>query len=118
MPAYIRDDSNFKAWGPFIEDDYVIQHVTKTDIVVGGTIFGLSMAFAMLATYIGILQTRSIRRPLRSAYVWMIWLELAACVAIAFQCILYLLKVIRPSFYFYMSICTLWILLVAEKQQT
>ncbi|UPX10432.1 uncharacterized protein EKO05_0001093 [Ascochyta rabiei] len=38
----------------------------------------------------------------------MIWLELAASFVIAVECLLYLLKVIRPSFWFYMSILLSW----------
>ncbi|KAH7113240.1 hypothetical protein B0J11DRAFT_146022 [Dendryphion nanum] len=108
MAKEFHEDPNFKAWGPFISDKYVIAPITEIDIIVGGVIFGLSMVFAILATYIGILQTRSIRRPFRSAYVWMIWLEIAACIAIAIECLFYLLKVLRPSFYFYMSMLLLW----------
>lgn len=37
----------------------------------------------------------------------MIWIELAACVIIAIECLFYLLYIIPPSFHFFMSICTL-----------
>ncbi|KAJ4352108.1 uncharacterized protein N0V89_007454 [Didymosphaeria variabile] len=66
------------------------------------------MGFAILATYVAIQQTKKSRRPLKSVYVWMIWVELVACVIIALECLLYLLYIIQPSFYFFMSILFLW----------
>lgn len=72
------------------------------------------MTFALMAVYLAVKQTKSSRRPLKSVYVWMIWIELVACVIIAFECLLYLLYVIRPSFYFYMSICKHHYILTVE----
>ncbi|PSN72490.1 hypothetical protein BS50DRAFT_630515 [Corynespora cassiicola Philippines] len=116
MPEEYRPDPNFRAWGPFINPDtYIIQPVTRTDLIVAGTIFGLSMSFAILAACLGIKQTLSARRPAKSVYVWMIWLELAACVVIAFECLLYLLQVIEPSFYFYMSILQLLLQIIINR---
>ncbi|KAL1596365.1 hypothetical protein SLS60_009011 [Paraconiothyrium brasiliense] len=66
------------------------------------------MGFAILAAYVAIQQTKKSRRPLKSVYVWMIWIELVACVIIALECLLYLLYIIEPSFYFFMSILFLW----------
>ncbi|OAG02031.1 uncharacterized protein CC84DRAFT_1051733, partial [Paraphaeosphaeria sporulosa] len=77
-------------------------------ITVAGVVFGLSMCFAICAAYIALQQTKNSRRPSKSVYVWMIWIELAACVTIAIECLLYLLYVIPPSFYFFMSILLLW----------
>lgn len=99
-------DPTFTAWGPFIREDYYIQPVTYRAIIVAGLVFGLAILFAVSAAYIGFRQTKASHKPWKSAYIWMIWLELAASVVIAIECLLYLLKVIRPSFYFYMSICT------------
>jgi hypothetical protein len=99
-------DPTFTAWGPFIRDDYYIQPVTYRAITVAGMVFGFAGLFAISAAYIAFRQTKASRNPSRSPYIWMIWLELAASVVIAIECLLYLLKVIRPSFYFYMSICT------------
>jgi hypothetical protein len=99
-------DPTFTAWGPFIRDGYYIQPVTYRAIIVAGMVFGFAGLFAISAAYIAFRQTKASRNPSRSPYIWMIWLELAASVVIAIECLLYLLKVIRPSFYFYMSICT------------
>lgn len=104
MGTEFKPDQNFTAWGPFINDDYYIQPVTYRAMTVAGVVFGLANLFAVLAAYIAFRQTKACRAPLRSAYIWMIWLELAASFVIAVECLLYLLKVIRPSFWFYMSI--------------
>ena len=44
MVEHFRGEPNFTAWGPFIPDDYVIEKITKTDIIVGGTIFEIGRA--------------------------------------------------------------------------
>lgn len=98
-------DPTFTAWGPLIRDDYYIQPVTYRDIMAASLVFGLANLFAVSAAYVAFRQTRACRVPWQSAYIWMIWLELAASVVINFECLLHLLKVIRPSFWFYMSIC-------------
>ncbi|KAL5461611.1 hypothetical protein PMIN06_002109 [Paraphaeosphaeria minitans] len=66
------------------------------------------MIFAVSAAYLALQQTKNSRRPLKSVYVWMIWIELVACIIIAIECLLYLLYIIPPSFYFFMSILLLW----------
>ncbi|KAJ4359161.1 hypothetical protein N0V95_002413 [Ascochyta clinopodiicola] len=108
LSTEFNPDPTFTAWGPFIRDDYYIQPVTYRDIIVASLVFGLANLFAISAAYIAFRQTRSCRDPWRSAYIWMIWLELAASFVIAVECLLYLLKVIRPSFWFYMSILLSW----------
>ncbi|KAF2622831.1 hypothetical protein BU25DRAFT_302960, partial [Macroventuria anomochaeta] len=104
----LNPDPTFTGWGPFIRDDYYIQPVTEGAIIVASLVFGLANFFAITAAYIAYRQTRACRNPLRSAYIWMIWLELAASFVIAIECLLYLLKAIRPSFWFYMSILLNW----------
>ena len=110
-------DASFTAWGPFIHQPYVIQPTTKSDLIIASIVFGLAISLAVLAAFRGIKQTKSSRRPLRSVYVWMIWLELAACVVIAILCLLYLVKIIRPSFYFYMAVCTYCIPLMLDMKK-
>ncbi|KAF2135049.1 hypothetical protein P153DRAFT_270873, partial [Dothidotthia symphoricarpi CBS 119687] len=108
MNEEFMPDPGFTAWGPFVNDDYIIQPITKASIIIAGVVFGLSNIFAITGAYVAVQQTRFCQRPWRSPYIWMIWLELGACFIIAIQCMLYLLKVIRPSFYFYMSLLCLW----------
>lgn len=113
MPEYdgsrVYDPNGYaqlRAFGPFIDaDTYEIQPTTYRTLIIASIVFGLAMCFALLATLLGIQQTKASRRPWKSVYIWMIWIELAACVVIAFECFLFLLYLIRPSLYFYMSIC-------------
>ncbi|KAJ5055125.1 hypothetical protein J3E74DRAFT_227956 [Bipolaris maydis] len=95
----------YKAWGPFIPDNYVIDPVSRSDIILAGTAFAIANIFGISAVFIGFRQTRASRKPWRNAYIWMIWLELAASVVLAVVCLLFLLRRIRPSFYMYMGIC-------------
>jgi len=95
----------YTAWGPFIRDDYYIQPLSRRSLIISSVIFGLAMCVALLAIYLAVRQTNASRTPLKSPYIWMIWLEIIACVVLAIQCICYLQMVIRPSFYFFMSIC-------------
>ncbi|KAH7551079.1 hypothetical protein BM1_09953 [Bipolaris maydis] len=73
----------YKAWGPFIPDNYVIDPVSRSDIILAGTAFAIANIFGISAVFIGFRQTRASRKPWRNAYIWMIWLELAASVVLA-----------------------------------
>jgi hypothetical protein len=98
-------DPDFTSWGPFIQHDtFLTQPVSRTDVIIAGVTFGIICVFACSAAYVGVVQTRKSQQPWKSAYLWMIWLEWAACIVIGVEAILYLLKVIRPSFYFFMSL--------------
>jgi hypothetical protein len=105
MSEEIAPPPGFNAWGPFVRDNYRVLRVTRADLIIASVAFALANIFALSATFIAIRQTRDCRRPWRSAYIWMIWFELAASVVLAVESLLYLLRVIRPSFYFFMSIC-------------
>ena len=95
----------YTAWGPFVRDNYKTLRVTQSDIIIAGTVSGPANLFGIPAGFIAVRHTRISRRPWRSAYIWMIWLEIAASVAISVICLLFLLRIIRPSFYFYMGVC-------------
>jgi hypothetical protein len=95
----------YTAWGPFVSDDYYIQPLSRRANIISGIIFGVAMLLALLAGYYAVYQTKASRIPAKSPYIWMIWLELVACVALAIECFCYLHMVIRPSFYFFMSVC-------------
>lgn len=106
MDTKILPGPNFKPWGPFIKkDQFVIQLTSHADLIVAGTIFATSNIFAISAALIAFRQTMQSPRPMRSHYIWMIWLEWASSVALNIECLLHLLYIVRPSFYFYMSIC-------------
>jgi hypothetical protein len=105
MGEEIAPPQGFAAWGPFVRENYRPIHVTRADLAVAAVAFGLASFFAITAAFIAFRQSRACRRPRTSIYIWMIWLEIAASVALAIECLLYLLRIIRPSFYFFMSVC-------------
>jgi len=101
----IKPSPSYRPWGPFIPENYQLLRVTQLDIALASTAFALAGVFAISAAYVAIRQTRQISKPWRSVYLWLVWLEWAASVVIAIECLLFLLRIIRPSFYFFMSIC-------------
>ncbi|KAF2823001.1 hypothetical protein CC86DRAFT_299984 [Ophiobolus disseminans] len=104
-----RYDPTFTAFGPFVNSDtYLVPAVNRGDSITGGVVFGIVIAFAISTAYIGFRQTKRSRQPWKSAYIWMIWLEWTACVAIATVCLLFIYRIIRPSFYFFMGLLVCW----------
>ncbi|PSN61735.1 hypothetical protein BS50DRAFT_603884 [Corynespora cassiicola Philippines] len=108
MNDEFKIDPTFKAWGPFIPDTYENEPITTSDIIIAGTIFALTLANALLAMYLGFYQTIGSRSPIRSTYVWMIWLELLVSFLMGLECFLHLLKFVKPSFAFYFTILFWW----------
>ncbi|CBY02093.1 hypothetical protein IAQ61_006681 [Plenodomus lingam] len=108
MNEEILPDAGYGPWGPFISDRYQLLKITRLDIALASTAFALAGVFAILAAYTVVRQSRRSAKPWKSVYLWMVWLEWAASVVIAIECLLFLLRVIRPSFYFYMSILFCW----------
>lgn len=94
-----RDDPNFTPWGPFISPDYKTEPITTGDVITSSVVWGLTLINVIIAVYLGYGQTRGSKSPLRSVYVWMIWLELAVSFAMGLECFLHILKLIRPSEY-------------------
>jgi hypothetical protein len=92
-----KDDPTFVPWGPFVSPHFVNEPISRTDIITASVVWGLTLVAACSAIFLGYGQTRSSRSPLRSAYVWMIWIELAVCFAMGLECYLHMLKTIRPS---------------------
>ncbi|EOA86778.1 hypothetical protein ACJQWK_08267 [Exserohilum turcicum] len=108
MGGEYKDDPSFKAWGPFISPNYKNEPITQTDIIIASTVWGLTLLNCILATHLAIKQTKESRSPLRSVYIWMIWLEMAVCFVMGLECFLHLLKYISPSFAFYFTILFWW----------
>jgi p-aminobenzoyl-glutamate transporter AbgT len=80
---------------------YVLQAVTKDDMVIASVAGGFTIGFGWLTTWTAIKQTRHIYKRVglkvfRNAYVWMIWLEILVCLIFAVICWLYLRGVIPP----------------------
>jgi hypothetical protein len=99
-------DSNFTSWGPFINHDtFIIQPVTPGDLATAIVVFVIVFGFAASAAYVGYKQTKRSREPWKSAYIWMVWAEWASCLLLAILCMLFIVRAVRPSFYFFMVIC-------------
>jgi hypothetical protein len=99
MNDEFRQDPSFKPWGPLISPTYQNENITKADILVASLVWGLTVINAGIGFWLATLQTRSSRSPLRSVYVWMIWIELTVSVVMGLECFLHLLKYIPPSEY-------------------
>jgi hypothetical protein len=97
MSGEFRDDPSFRHWGPFISDSYVNEPITKTDVIIASIVWGLTLINVAIALYLIYKQTRGARSPLRSIYIWMIWLELVVSFAMGLESFLHLLKFIKPS---------------------
>jgi hypothetical protein len=92
-----RPEVSVKPWGPFISPNYVNEKITRADIVVASIVWTLTLVNVIIGCWLAVAQTKHSRSPLRSVYVWMIWLELTASFIMGLECILYLFKHIPPS---------------------
>ncbi|KAI5838193.1 hypothetical protein DFP73DRAFT_566120 [Morchella snyderi] len=95
-----------------IPDNYVAQEVTKADMNIASICWGFTLGFGFLTTWEAIRQTNRARDPLRSVYIWMIWLEIFVCLAFSIICWIHIDGNIPPSFAFYFCILTFWALQV------
>uniref|UniRef100_A0A0D2XSV6 Integral membrane protein n=1 Tax=Fusarium oxysporum (strain Fo5176) TaxID=660025 RepID=A0A0D2XSV6_FUSOF len=78
-----------------------------TDYKVASMALGFSLGFGFLTVWQAIKQTKRNRNPLRSAYIYMIWGEIAANVGLGILGYLFLNGVIKPG-----------ISIIAESRQT
>ncbi|KAF1846464.1 uncharacterized protein K460DRAFT_339718 [Cucurbitaria berberidis CBS 394.84] len=92
-----RHDPSYKPWGPLISPNYVNEPITETHIIIASIVWALTLVNVGIAIYFILGQTKGSRSPLRSVYIWMIWLELGISFIMGLECFLYLLKYIRPS---------------------
>jgi hypothetical protein len=97
MNEEFREDVPFKPWGPLISPEYKNENITRADIIVAGCVWALTLINAIIAFWLAIKQTKGSRTPVRSVYVWMIWLELLVCMLMGGECFMHLLKIIPPS---------------------
>ncbi|KAJ4300845.1 hypothetical protein N0V90_002933 [Kalmusia sp. IMI 367209] len=103
-----RPGVNFEPWGPFVGKDFKNEKITHTDIIITSIVWALTLINVIIAIYFGYKQSKSSRSPLRSVYIWMIWLEMVASFIMGLECYLHVLKYVRPSFYFYSTILLMW----------
>lgn len=104
MSSEWRPHIHFKPWGPFIGTNYEPELITKTDIVIASLVWAATLVNAIIALYQGFKQSKSSRSPLRSVFIWMIWIELGVCFTMGLESYLHVLKYIRPSTLFIMTI--------------
>lgn len=97
MTNEFRNVPSFQPWGPLISPTYENEAITTGDIIIAAIVFGLTLANAVVAVWLAWGQSKASRSPLRSVYVWMIWLELVISFVMSIECFLHLLKIIRPS---------------------
>ncbi|KAF2087720.1 hypothetical protein K490DRAFT_23453, partial [Saccharata proteae CBS 121410] len=94
--------------GPLIGDDYVPQPIKKSDVIIASIVWSLTLIWAGICGRQVYQQIRISRFPLRSAFVWMISIELVVCVVMGTECWLHLVEIIPPSFAFYFTILVWW----------
>jgi hypothetical protein len=97
MDQEFRDVPSFKPWGPLISPNYKSENITKGDVIVASTVWGLTLVNVVIAIYLAYRQSVVSRSPLRSVYVWMIWLELVVSFVMGLECFMHIMKVIPPS---------------------
>lgn len=97
MPKEFRVVPSFQPWGPLISPNYQNEPITEADVVVASIVWGLTMISFFIGVWLAWGQSKASRSPLRSVYVWMIWLELIISFVMGLECFLHLLKYIRPS---------------------
>lgn len=99
MNNEFRENVPFQPWGPLISPEYENENITKSDIIVASVVWALTLINVIVALWQVSTQTKESRSPRRSAYIWMIWLELVISFVMGLQCYLHLLKVIPPSMF-------------------
>jgi hypothetical protein len=97
MNDEFRENTPFKPWGPLISPTYRNEPITKSDMIVASVVFALTLVNVIVALWQVSYQTKNSRSPMRSAYIWMIWLELSVSFVMALESYLHLLKIIKPS---------------------
>ncbi|KAH7069160.1 hypothetical protein BKA63DRAFT_102191 [Paraphoma chrysanthemicola] len=108
MNDEFRANVHFEPWGPLISPKYEKEPITNSDIIVASVVWALTLVNAIIAVWQALSQTKNSRSPIKSVYVWMIWLELVVSFVMGLECFMHLLKIIPPSFAFYFTILFWW----------
>lgn len=98
LPAEGRDTMK-----TFLPDNFVLQKVTRNDIVIASVAWGFTLGIGWLTTWTAMQQTRGVIRRrgwavLWNPYVIMIWLEIAVCLSFGIICFMHLMGVIPPRY--------------------
>jgi hypothetical protein len=92
------------------DTEFQDQPIRGSDITIATVVFALTLVNVGIAIYLGYGQTQNSRSPLRSVYVWLIWLELLVSTLMGFECYLHLLKVISASQYAMTLVLYVWLI--------
>ncbi|EKG12731.1 hypothetical protein MPH_10144 [Macrophomina phaseolina MS6] len=96
------------AIGPLISPNYIPEDITKADVAISSTVWGLTLVWCGICSWQGLGQTKRARRPWKTVYIWMIWLELLVCFLMGLECWCFIMEWIHPSFAFYFTILFWW----------
>lgn len=94
-----------QAVGPIISPNYVPEDITKGDFAAATAVWGLTLVWGGICTWQSWGQTKQARNPVRSVYIWLVWLELLVSLIMGAECWIFMLRLIHPSFMFYFTIC-------------
>ncbi|CAG8971870.1 hypothetical protein HYALB_00001983 [Hymenoscyphus albidus] len=94
-------------------EHFKLQEVSKHDLAIASIVIGFTFGIGTLATWKAFKQTSRIylrygAAKLNTPYIWMIWLEIIVCCAMAIISYLHLYGVIPHSFLFYFGNLVLW----------
>ncbi|KAF2473591.1 uncharacterized protein BDR25DRAFT_256383 [Lindgomyces ingoldianus] len=108
MNREFRPNANFEPWGPFVGRHFKNQEITYTDITISSVAWAASLVCIAVAIKLAAKQSKVSRSPLRSTYVWLIWLELLANFLMGLEGYLHITKVIKPSKSYSFSLLLWW----------
>lgn len=68
------------------------------DFKIASAAAGFTLGFSILCTWNAVQQTKAVRRPLRSVYIWMVWGEIVANLLIGIIGWLFLDEILEPTY--------------------
>jgi predicted membrane channel-forming protein YqfA (hemolysin III family) len=83
--------------GPFIPDHYVVQPIYTVDKAIASGVGGFTLIIGGWCSWQAWKQTKRARSPRTSAYVWMLWIEIAVSLGISIETWLFSMTFIPPS---------------------
>ncbi|KAH4915388.1 hypothetical protein HBI67_077200 [Parastagonospora nodorum] len=107
MNDLYRPHASNDPWGPIISPNFKDPATTNSDVLVSSIPWALTLVNFIIAIWQGYKQTKAARDPLRSSYVWMIWVAMMACFSLGLLAYLHVLRYVPSSFalYFGNSVC-------------
>lgn len=87
--------------GNMLPDHFVLEEVTRQDLILASLAWGFTLGIGWLTTWAAVKQTLGIVRrrgwgTVKNAYFWMMWLEIAVCLSFGIICFMYILGTIPP----------------------